>query len=171
MNFCRSLAGNPSALPLRSRLRNSLVPYSFSHLPVFTAPRRSPMIMGRCWIPTGHWNSQLPQVVHWNAASSEMCVPSSGASLAGPEFVQVAAQAQNDFLGVEHLAGIVGGTMLGAAPHSTAIPAANLTISMNFCKTSFRPMNPRCSGRRSRKSSCRSRAGALTIPPGPPNHC
>ena len=61
MNFCRSLGANPSALPLRSRFRNSLVPYSSSHLPVFTAPRRSPMMIGRCWMPTGHWNSQAPQ--------------------------------------------------------------------------------------------------------------
>ena len=44
----------PSALPLRSRLRNSFVPYSSSQLPVFTAPRRSPMMIGRCWMPTGH---------------------------------------------------------------------------------------------------------------------
>ena len=84
MNFCRSLAAKPRALPLRSRLRNSLVPYSSSHLPVFTAPRRSPMIIGRCWMPTGHWNSQPPQVVHWKAASSEMCLPSSGSSPAAP---------------------------------------------------------------------------------------
>jgi hypothetical protein len=33
----------------------------------------------------------------------------------GPEFLQVAAQAQNNFLGVEHLAGVVGRTMLGTA--------------------------------------------------------
>ena len=44
------LAGwrSPSELPLRSRFRKSLVPYSSSHLPVFTAPRRSPMMIGRC---------------------------------------------------------------------------------------------------------------------------
>ena len=41
------------------------MPYSSSQAPVLTAPRRRPIRMGRCSMPTGHWNSQAPQVVHW----------------------------------------------------------------------------------------------------------
>ena len=55
-------------------------------------------------------------MVHWNAASSLMCLPSSGASLAGAEFVQVIAQPQDDLFRVEHLPGIRRRTMLRAAP-------------------------------------------------------
>ena len=40
-----------------------------SHAPVLVAPRRRPTMMGTCWMPTGHWNSQAPQVVHSKAAS------------------------------------------------------------------------------------------------------
>ena len=32
--------------------------------PFDTSPRRAPMISGRCSMPTGHWFSQAPQVVH-----------------------------------------------------------------------------------------------------------
>ena len=42
-------------------------------------------------------------------------MPSSGSSVRGPDVVQIRADAENDFLGVEDLAGIGGGAVLGAA--------------------------------------------------------
>ena len=66
-------------------------------------------------MPTGHWNSQAPQVVHWKTASCELYLPSSGSVGGGAEVVEVGAQAENDFLGVEQLAGVGGGAVLGAA--------------------------------------------------------
>ena len=72
-------------------------------------------MMGRCSMPTGHWYSQAPQVVHWKAASCELYLPSSGSSECGAEFVQIAAHAQDDLFRVQHLAGVVGGTVFGAA--------------------------------------------------------
>ena len=35
------------------------------------APRRAPIRIGRCSMPTGHWFSQAPQVVHCQSTSSE----------------------------------------------------------------------------------------------------
>ncbi len=66
-------------------------------------------------MPTGHWNSQAPQVVHWKTASWELYLPRSGSSAARPDVVEVGADAEDDFLGVEKLAGVGGGAVLGAA--------------------------------------------------------
>ena len=66
-------------------------------------------------MPTGHWNSHAPQVVHWKAASWELYLPSSGSVGGGAEVVEVAAQAEDDFFGVEDFAGVGGGAVLGAA--------------------------------------------------------
>jgi hypothetical protein len=66
-------------------------------------------------MPTGHWNSQAPQVVHWKAASWELYLPSSSSSAVGAVFVEVAADAEDDFFGIEEFAGVVGGAVFGAA--------------------------------------------------------
>ena len=73
-------------------------------------------MMGRCSIPTGHWNSHAPQVVHWKTASCELYLPKKRFFRARADVVQVGPHAQDDFLGVEELSGVGGGAMFGAAP-------------------------------------------------------
>ena len=38
--------------------------------PFDTSPRRAPMMIGVCSMPTGHWFSQAPQVVHCHSTLS-----------------------------------------------------------------------------------------------------
>ncbi len=66
-------------------------------------------------MPTGHWNSHAPQVVHWKTACLELYLPIRGSSEAGPRVVQVAAQAEDDFFRVELFAGVGCGAMFSAA--------------------------------------------------------
>ena len=66
-------------------------------------------------MPTGHWNSQAPQVVHWKTASSRDVLAEQRLFVARAEFVQIVAQAQDDLFRVEHLSRVVGGAVLGAA--------------------------------------------------------
>ncbi len=54
-------------------------------------------------------------MVHWNAASCEMCVPSRGSSEAGAELVQIPADAQRDFFGIEDLVRVEGRAVFRAA--------------------------------------------------------
>ena len=72
-------------------------------------------MMGRCSMPTGHWYSHAPQVVHWKTASWSCICRGGVLSDAGPNVIEVAAHAEDDFFGVEHLAGVGGGAVLGAA--------------------------------------------------------
>ena len=66
-------------------------------------------------MPTGHWNSHAPQVVHWKAACWRVVFAEEGLIGCGAEVVEVGADAEDDFFGVEELAGVGGGAVLGAA--------------------------------------------------------
>ena len=52
-----------------------------------TSPRRAPMSIGRCSMPTGHWFSHAPQVVHCQSTFSVY----SSTSFVSPGFVSTAA--------------------------------------------------------------------------------
>ena len=116
MNFCRSLAAKPRALPLRSRLQKQLAA-------VLVLPLAG--IHGAAAQPDDHrqmLNSN--RALEFASAAGralergllEMCRPRKRLRSRGPELIEIAAQTQNDFFRIEHLAGVVGRTMLRAAP-------------------------------------------------------
>ncbi len=112
------------------------MPYSFSHLPVFTAPRRSPTISGRCRIP--HRTMKFAAAAR---GALKHCLfgnvrPDQRRLAAGSELLQVSAHAENKFFGDEHLPGVVRGTVFRAAAafHTTerlqrAIRVMSLPVS------------------------------------------
>ena len=59
---------------------------------------------------------------------AEMCLPSSGASLAGAEFVQVIAHAQDDFFRVETFPVLAAGQCSVQRPHSTHEKACSASM-------------------------------------------
>jgi len=141
MNWSRSEAGRPSALPDFSRARKSLVPYGSCQAPVLVAPRRRPMMMGRCWMPTGHWNSHAPQWCIRRRLPGRRCQrhPGLRSETWGTHFrggaevgeqrdfgvraegVEVGARAKDDLLGVEDLAVAEAGQCSVQRPHSTQL--------------------------------------------------
>ena len=54
-------------------------------------------------------------MVHWKSAVMELNLPMSFSVEARAKFIQIAAHAKNDFLGVQFLAGVCGRAVFGAA--------------------------------------------------------
>jgi hypothetical protein len=140
-NLSRSVVLMPSALLPRSKARKSLEPASFSHAPVFTAPRLRPTMIGTCSMPTGHWNSHAPQVVHSNAASCELYLPSSGSSDFGPSSSRYPRSPRIISFGFSSLPVALAGQCSMQRPHSTQEYACRLTS----CVRSLPVTNPKSS--------------------------
>src|SRR5580693_8212907 len=127
-NLSRSVVLKPSALLPRSSAKNNLDPKALSHAPVFTAPRLRPTRIGTCSMPTGHWNSHAPQVVHSNAASCELYLPSSGSSDRGPNSFRYPRNPRIISFGFSSLPVVLAGQCSIHRPHSTHEYAWRLTI-------------------------------------------
>src|SRR3954447_23779649 len=69
-NFVRWSYPSPQMLLRRSRLLYIAPRYSGAS-PFEVSPRRDPIRIGRCSMPTGHWFSHAPQVVHCQSTFSE----------------------------------------------------------------------------------------------------
>src|SRR5258708_6010968 len=69
-NFARWSYPRPQMLLRRSRLLYIAPRYSGAS-PLEVRPRRDPIRIGRCSIPTGHWFSHAPHVVHCHRTFSE----------------------------------------------------------------------------------------------------
>src|SRR5262249_19513042 len=68
-NFDRRSYPRPQMLLRRSRLLYIAPRYSGAS-PFETSPRREPIRIGRCSMPTGHWFSHAPHVVHCQSTFS-----------------------------------------------------------------------------------------------------
>ena len=86
-NFWRTSEVSPQMFPRRSRWLY-IAPSASGASPFDTRPRRAPMISGRCSMPTGHWFSHAPHVVHchstpgsYTSASFASIRPASSAVL------------------------------------------------------------------------------------------
>ena len=118
------------------------MPYSSSHLPVFTAPRRSPTMIGQ--VLDAHRALELAAAAG-GALERRLLgdvLAEQRRFAAGAELVQVTAQAQDDFLGVEHLARVVGRAVLGAAAALHArVGLQRVDAASRPCR--YRGRNPR----------------------------
>src|SRR5207253_760975 len=69
-NLARWSYPSPQMLLRRSRLLY-IAPRYAGASPLDTRPRRDPIRIGRCSMPTGHWFSHAPHVVHCHSTFSE----------------------------------------------------------------------------------------------------
>ena len=98
-------------LPRRSRLLYTPPRYSGAS-PFETSPRRAPMMSGRCSMPTGHWFSHAPQVVHCHSTSRRVEIDELRVPLAREQRL---LRLQNQRLRIEFLPRAPGRTVHLAA--------------------------------------------------------
>ena len=112
--------------------------------PFDTSPRRAPIRIGRCSMPTGHWFSQAPQVVHCHSTFSrvdlaELAISRSPASSASCVCRMIV-------FGFSSLPAPHAGQFTWQRPHSTQVNASSTLL----LPRSFTVSRPTCSFSKSR---------------------
>ena len=129
MNLSRSLGAIPRALPFRSRLWNSLPPWSSSHLPVFTWARRRPMMIGRCSMPDRDTDIRRRRTTCIATASSPAHTCRQWARFRSRrDRADTARTPRITFFGSSSLPVLFAGQCSVQRPHSTQEKACSATI-------------------------------------------